>query len=329
MNIQTFCIIFLIIMLPVNVCCAFWIFKEALCLSGMTFRELLERASHSAFPSGRHGLDRRQRFLIRFFKDNSSDPERSIRLMWTFGICTLPGLAALLLAMYAAGKPDKLKYVLIGCLLLVLINIALVLAGRIYRGKHPLDEKTAEILRAKREKEKEKNGKKRTKNIIVYTIVGAFFFAILLVFYLGVADISRIQSVKINHSDVNTVLSKKGFETANVPTTYWSYDENKLENVCAGIKDDMKFEFYEYKDGETTGLVYEQIVNDIAKDMEPDERAEHETSLPDSNKMFTIIIDGVYHLVTYKNDTVIYAHSPDSLDEINDIQFETGYLKNR
>ena len=31
----------------------------------------------------------------------------------------------------------------------------------------------------------------------------------------------------------------------------------------------------------------------------------------------------------YQEDTVIYAYSPDSLDEINDILMQIGYLKSR
>ena len=134
-------------------------------------------------------------------------------------------------------------------------------------------------------KAKRASRKARTKLIIVYTLVGTFFFAILLGFYLGIANISADHSENTEHGDVITVLSEKGFETANIPTTFWSYDENKLANVCAGVKDDTRFEFYEYTDSETTDLVYKSIVIDITQDMEPSERAEHETELLDSSKM--------------------------------------------
>ena len=132
---------------------------------------------------------------------------------------------------------------------------------------------------------------------------------------------------KTSQSDVNTVLIEQGFETANIPTTYWFYDENKLTNVCAGIKDDTKFEFYEYTDGETTDGVYHSISYAVAQDMEFDERVQHETELPDGNKIFTVKIGGVYHLVMYQDNTVVYAYSPKSIDEINDILARIGYLK--
>ena len=66
----------------------------------MTFREFLSFSSHTVLPSGRAGVRRRQRFLVRFFREKSREPEKSIRLLWAFGYCTLPGLAALILAQY-------------------------------------------------------------------------------------------------------------------------------------------------------------------------------------------------------------------------------------
>lgn len=226
-----------ILFLPVNICCAFWLFKEALNLTGMTFKEFLEQNSHAVFPEGRRGLRQRQQFLIRFFHKYSAAPQKSVRLMWAFGICTLPGLAALLLARYtsASANPDKLTYALYGNLILLFINIGLVIAGKIYRRYHPLDEHTAEILKAKRAKEKAADRKKRTKAVIVYTLTGIFFFSVILIIFLKNARMPATIPAEINHSDVNTVLMEKGSETANVPTTYWSYAENKLKNVCAGI----------------------------------------------------------------------------------------------
>lgn len=341
MNELTFNLIFSILLLPVNFCCAFWMFREVLKLSKLTFREFLRLTSHQTLPSGRLCSNRRRNFLFRFFAETSSDPQRSSKLLWVYGISTLPGLAALLLAEYAAisSHPDKIKFAFIGNVILVFVNIGLVFAGRIYRENHPLDEMTADILAEKRRKEKQEDGRRnRKKYIIIYAIVGAFFFTILLGFHLGIADVfsdlrggsdhgQTMHSNRISHSDVNTVLVQQGFETANIPTTYWFYDENKLANVCAGVKDDTKFEFYEYTDGETTDGVYNSILYDITQDMEFDERVEHETRLPDGNKMFTVIIDSVYHLVMYQGDTVVYAYSSKSLDEINDILARIGYLK--
>lgn len=338
MECQIFNIIFSIILLPVNICCAFWLFREAMNLTGMTFKEFLETTSSKTLSlnTGRRTLRKRQRFLTRFFKEKSFDPQKSIRLLWTFGICTLPGLAALCLAEYAAMHIDKLKYAFIGNLILVAINIGLVIWGKFYRKNHPLDDVTAERLNAKRMKEKEYGRKNRAKSIIVYSLVGAFFLGILLFFMVGISSILQSrqhqqsqQSAILVHAELITLLNEKGYETANIPTTYWEIDENKLLHVAAGVKGDSKFEFYGYSDDETVDLVYDQIVYLIAPELENSKRESHETILPDGNKMFTIGIDGVYYLVMYRNDTVIYAYSPDSLNEINEILIGIGYLKNR
>lgn len=338
MEYQIFSIIFSIILLPVNFCCAFWLFREAMNLTGMTFKEFLKTTSSETLSlnTGSRTLKKRQRFLISFFKKRSSDPKKSIRLLWTFCICTIPGLAALNLAVYAARHIDKLKYVFIGNLILVVVNIALVIGGKIYRKNNPLDDVTAEKLNAKRIKEKETGRKNRIRNIIVYSLVGVFFLGILMFFMIGISGISQSRQYQQSQhtaisiqSNLTTLLNKKGYETANIQTTYWEIDENKLLHVAAGVKGDSKFEFYGYSDDETVDLVYNQIVYSIASELENSERESHETYLPDGNKMFTIVIDSVYYLVMYRNDTVIYAYSPDSLNEINEILMGIGYLKNR
>ena len=335
MNNQIFIIIFSIVLLPVNIGCAFWLFREALNLTGMTFREFLETTSSARIsPSvGRHHFRKRQRFLINFFKEHSVDPQKSIRLLWAFGICTLPSLAALTLAEYAAIRIDKLESVLIGDLILIVINVALVVWRGIYRRNHPIDEITAETLNAKRIYEKEDGRKNLPKNIIVYALVGVFFLGILLFFMTGISRISPSQQYQPSqqsaisiHADLITLLNEMGYETANIPTTYWEIDEHKLLHVAAGVKGNSKFEFYGYSDDETVDLVYNQIVYLIVPELTNAEREHHETILPGGNKVFTISIDGINYLVMYQNDTLIYAYSPDSLNEINDILTGIGYL---
>lgn len=335
MKYQIFSIVFSIILVPVNIGCAFWLFQEALNLTGMTFKEFLETTSHVSPSVGRHRFSKRQRFFIKFFKEHSTEPQRSIRLLWAFGICTLPSLAALNLAEYAAMHVDKLKYAFIGNLILVVINIALVIWSKIYRNNHPLDIAIAEKLNAKRIREKESGRKNPIKSIVVYVVVGTFFLGILFFFMTGISGISQSQqhlqsqqTAILNHSELIAILNEKGYETANIPTTYWEIDESKLLNVAAGVKGDSKFEFYEYSDDETVDMVYNQIVYLTAPELENVERENYETNLPDGNRIFTISIDGVYYLVMYRNNTVIYAYSPDSLNEIKEILTGIGYLKN-
>lgn len=86
-------------------------------------------------------------------------------------------------------------------------------------------------------------------------------------------------------------------------------------------------ECYRYADDKTVDLVYNQISYETAPDLEPRARESHETALSGGGKMFTIVADGVYYLVLFRGDTLIYACSPDSLTEINEILAETGYLR--
>ena len=134
------------------------------------------------------------------------------------------------------------------------------------------------------------------------------------------------QAAIIIHGDLITLLNGKGYETANIQTTYWDIGEDKLLHVAAGIKGNSKFEFYGYSDDKTVDLVYDQIVYQITMDLDLSEGESYETSFSDGNKMFAIVMEGVYYLVMYKNDTVIYAYAPDSLDEINEILIDIGYM---
>lgn len=332
---QIFSIIFSIILIPINFRCAFWLFREALNLTGMTFREFVETTSSERLRlnDGRHHMRRRWRFLANFFQEHSSEPQKSIRLTKIFGICTLPGFAALSLAECATRQSNGVKYTLIGNLILVAMNIGLVVWRKIYRENYPLDDVMTEKLNAKRIKEKEEGRKHRGKNIIVYSVVGAFFLGILFFFMKGVSSISQYQqsgqTAIETHADLIAILNEKGYETANIQTTYWEIDEDKLLHIAAGVKGGNKVEFYGYSDDETVDLVYNEIVYLTTLELENSEREAHEMNLPDGNKMFTIIIDDVYYLVMYRNDTVIYAYSPDSLNEINEILMGIGYLKNR
>lgn len=330
MQYQILNIVFSIILLPANICCAFWLFREALNLTGMTFGGFVKKVQPQMLHinNRRHRTRRVQRLLAKFFYENSSDPQKSIRFSRTFGFCTLPGLFALCLAGYSAMSLTNIKYAFIGNIILVVVNITIFICGIIYRRNNPIDDIIAEKISSR----KKGNKKNSVKNIIVYSFVGVLLCGILFFFMLGILGISHSNqnrnAISIR-ADLITILNKKDYETSNVPTTYWELDENKLEHIAAGVKGNSKFEFYGYSDGETVDLVYNRIIYFAVGEMANTEIASHETTLPNGNKMFTVKNDGVYYLVMYQNDTVIYAYSPDSLNEINEILTEIGYLKCR
>lgn len=331
MKYQILNIVFSIILLPVNVYCAFWLFREALNLTGMTFGTFVKKVQPQMLHinNRRHRTRRVQRILAKFFYENSSNPQKSIRFSRMFGICTLPGLVALTLAVYSAMSLTNIKYTFIGNIILAVVNIAILICGKIYRRKNPIDNVSVQKINSSKNVYNKKN---KIKNIVVYSIIGAVLFGVLLFFMMGILGISHSnqnQSAISIRADLITILNEKGYETANVPTTYWELDENKLEHIAAGVKGNSKFEFYGYSDDETVDFVYNQIIYLTVGDMENTEKENHETTLPNGNKIFAVKIDDVYYLVMYQNDTVIYAYSPDSLNEINEILTEIGYLKSK
>lgn len=322
-----FGIIFSTILLPVNLFCSFWFLKEGFYMAGITFGEFLQHFSQSAPQSNR----RRTGLLMNYLVQKGADPEKIRKLLRWYAWSTLPGLAAVLLAEYGAfsTNANKAKILLAGNLILILINAAIFWSGKIYRKNHPLDEKTTELLEAKR-------SKSTIQNRVVFTVVAVFFLVILAGFPLAAKgareqirpQLPQIQAIsngqQINFQDVHTVLYENGFETANIPTTYWEFDEEKLRNVSAGSKGDTKFEYYEYSDGETTGEVYHSIIKELLT--AEGEYTKSETEISGGGMLCRITQNGVDRFVLYRDHTVIYAHSPQNFGEINDILKILGYL---
>lgn len=79
MNDQVLCILFSILLVPVNLLCAFWLFQEALQLTGMTYQEYFKKTSSDGEVL--LGSEQRWGYTDRFFKAYSSDPERSMHFM--------------------------------------------------------------------------------------------------------------------------------------------------------------------------------------------------------------------------------------------------------
>lgn len=113
MNDQVICIIFSVLLVPVNFLCAFWLFQEALQLTGMTYQEYFKKT-----PSDGEvllGSEQRWGYTNRFFKAYSSDPERSMHFMKIYAAALLPSVAATLLLCYAEAHAERLSGVWSGC----------------------------------------------------------------------------------------------------------------------------------------------------------------------------------------------------------------------
>lgn len=164
--------------------------------------------------------------------------------------------------------------------------------------------------------------------IIVAMIIGgiSFFSSIKSNDNVTSSNQTDVSSQEIDFRDVITILKGRGYETDNIAPTYGYQDEIHLANVAAGIKGDSKFEFYEYtQDGNPDG-VYDTITFGYTQNMTVDELSQYETELKGNGKKFTFVQNGTLIVVAYKNNTVIYAQSPENSTEIQDIMSEIGYV---
>ena len=298
MNEQGICILFSILLVPVNFLCAFWLFREALQLTGMTYQEYFKKTSSDGEVL--LGSEQRWGYTNRFFKAYSSDPEKSMHFMKIYAAALLPGLAAVLLLCYAEAHAERLSGVLSGDFALLAVNAALTLAGVLYRRRHPMDPAAAERLREKRRKERAYNRKHWKKIAVKGTVCAAVLLLILYIFVGG-----TLRSLRQQPTQTETPRSAMLSEL---------------------LQDGNRFELYRYADEETARRAYGQVVNLIAPEMESAARASHQTELTGGGSMFTVILDGVCYLALTRNSDVIYACSPDSLQEANAILADIGYL---
>ncbi len=319
MNKATAAILFSLILLPVNLCCVFWMFREALYLSGFTVKQFLASAPYFS-GTRRHVQRQRRRFLADFFRRNSADPQASLGLLRRFMLSTLPGLAALILAQWAALSPKHAAIVLLCDLILACVNICLFLMGRAYRRSHPLDEELAQALA------QERSAGHRGRNILVYTLVGAVFFGFLAFFHLSLASASARGKAEIDSETVYRVLQENGYKTDGIPVTYWYLEENNLMYVCAGVSEGSKFEFYSYSNPQSAESVYAAIKGELFPDWNEAQMDDAETVFSDGTKLLSGIRDGVYQFAVIQGKTVVCATSSHSPDQIRDILSELGYL---
>ena len=272
MNTQTICILFSILLVPVNLLCTHWMTQEAVHLTGMTYMEFKEATSGISASSVRR--KRNWWYYVHFFNEYSANPEKSICFMRMHVAAVLPSVAAMYLLARVYASPDRVSFAMTGNCILLAVNLVLAAGGALYRRGHPLDPVAAEKLREKHQAERAYSRAHLGKSL-----------------------------------------------------TYGRIDRNKLTQAIAGAKGGSRVECYRYADDKTVDLVYNQISYETAPDLEPRARESHETALSGGGKMFTIVTDGMYYLVLFRGDTLIYACSPDSLTEINEILVETGYLR--
>ena len=152
MNTQTICILFSILLVPVNLLCTHWMTQEAVHLTGMTYMEFKEATSGISASSVRR--KRNWWYYVHFFNEYSANPEKSICFMRMHVAAVLPSVAAMYLLARVYANPDCLSFAMTGNWILLAVNLVLAAGGALYRRGHPLDPAAAEKLREKHQTER-------------------------------------------------------------------------------------------------------------------------------------------------------------------------------
>lgn len=145
MNTQTICILFSILLVPVNLLCTHWMTQEAVHLTGMTYMEFLKTTSGISASSVRR--KRNWWYYVHFFNEYSANPEKSICFMRMHVAAVLPSVAAMYLLARVYASPDRVSFAMTGNCILLAVNLVLAAGGALYRRIHPLDPVAAEKLR--------------------------------------------------------------------------------------------------------------------------------------------------------------------------------------
>lgn len=321
---------FSFLLIPWYLYCTAWIGRELFALSGMTFWEFFQKGQDRVptATSHHHSRNRRNAAILSLLLETSRDREETLRLFKRYCYSTSPAFLTFVPSLIPGMWGNW--WVSLGWnVVLFLAGLVIKAQGKGYREKHRLDPLQEEELEARQRRQNKAHFTK--KGLVVYGLVGLYFLGLFVVIITGGGQIFRAgdnqQRVAPDFYDVHEAVSDAGFETANIPTTYWMYEEKKLGNVVSGLKDGAGFEYYEYYDDETVDLVYNQICSDIAPEMTDQPREEWSQSLPDGGERCTLTRDGVTYDVLYWGNTVVYAYAPEGSEEITDLLVELNYIR--
>ena len=320
---------FSFLLIPWYLYCTAWIGRELFALSGMTFWEFFQKGQDRVptATSHHHSRNRRNAAILSLLLETSRDREETLRLFKRYCYSTSPAFLTFVPSLIPGMWGNW--WVSLGWnVILFLAGLVIKAQGKGYREKHRLDPLQEEELEARQRRQNKAHFTK--KGLVVYGLVGLYFLGLFVVIITGGGQIFRAgdnqQRVAPDFHDVHTVVTEAGFETANIPTTYWMYDEKKLQNVVSGLKGEAAFEFYEYTDDETVDLVYNQICSDISPLLTSLAREEWSKPLAYGGEKFLLIQDGVTYYVLYWGNTVVYAHAPEGSEEITDLLVKLRYI---
>lgn len=320
---------FSFLLIPWYLYCTAWIGRELFALSGMTFWEFFQKGQDRVptATSHHHSRNRRNAAILSLLLETSRDREETLRLFKRYCYSTSPAFLTFVPSLIPGMWGNW--WVSLGWnVVLFLAGLVIKAQGKGYREKHRLDPLQEEELEARQRRQNKAHFTK--KGLVVYGLVGLYFLGLFVVIITGGGQIFRAgdnqQRVAPDFYDVHEAVSDAGFETANIPTTYWMYEEKKLGNVVSGLKDGAGFEYYEYYDDETVDLVYNQICSDIAPEMTAQPREEWSQSLSHGGEKFTLTRDGMTYYVLYWGNTAVYAYAPEGREEITNLLEELHYI---
>lgn len=324
--------LFSFLLIPWYLYCTAWIGRELFALSGMTFWEFVQKGEGRVptATSSRHSRSRRNRAVLSVLMETSRDQEETLRLFKRYCYSTLPAFLAFLPSLIP-GLWGNWWISLGWDVALFLAGLVIKAQGQGYREKHRLDPLQEEELEARQRRQNKTFLTK--KSLVVYGLVGLFFLGMFVLIASGGGQIFRAQPTQSlgvdppTMNDVDTMLYAMGFDTEDVSTSYWMYEESKLEQQVAGTTRDERFEFYVYSDDDGSLGAYNAICYDLTRDLEPDQRDAYEEPLPFGGEGFTYTKDGMTYYVLYWGNTVVYAHAPEGSEEITDLLVKLRYIE--
>ena len=297
---------FSFLLIPWYLYCTAWIGRELFAMSGMTFWEFFQKGQDRVptATSHHHSRNRRNAAILSLLLETSRDREETLRLFKRYCYSTSPAFLTFVPSLIPGMWGNW--WVSLGWnVILFLAGLVIKAQGKGYREKHRLDPLQEEELEARQRRQNKAHFTK--KGLVVYGLVGLYFLGLFVVIITGGGQIFRAgdnqQRVAPDFYDVHEAVSDAGFETANIPTTYWRYED------------------------ETVDLVYNQICSDIAPEMTAQPREEWSQSLPNGGERCTLTRDGVTYEVLYWGNTVVYAYAPEGSEEITDLLVELNYIR--
>ncbi len=332
------------LLVPINIVCSLWIYREMLNLSGVLHGELNSeitgnyspgpRKPNGVFYSSPNRKYNEHSITVAYLLDHSSNPELTLKLAKWQKISFIPSFLSFIITIYITISDNEKEYLYatIGIAILLVMNFITLLLRRFYREKYPLDEKVSAQLE-KKKREQSKYSKANITFFFVYIIAGVLvtfmlFIGNSIVFGLGeptksdTTNNANVQVVVPTREYVNKTVKEYGFETYEKAAQYWYVIDTGLD-IVAGEKGSTKFEFYEiskyqYNDNDCEEFYY-KMIDEICEDNSIDEKNIFPFSLNNGGKGIWIIEKDVERKLFLKGHTIVYVYWDVNVDTQREI----------